>query len=51
MDARKEPDTYVIKRVSFGERLSGTIATIALEATPTWTTSLRVLVIGRDPKA
>jgi len=30
MDARKEPDTCVIHRVSFGERPSGTIATVAL---------------------
>ena len=30
MDARKEPDTYVIQRVSSGDRPSGTIATVAL---------------------
>ena len=33
MDARKEPDTYVIQRVSFGDRPSGTIATVALRKT------------------
>ena len=33
MDARKEPDTYVIQRVSFGDIPSGTIATVALRKT------------------
>ena len=33
MDKRKEPDTYVIQRVSFGDRPSGTIATVALRKT------------------
>ena len=33
MDARKEPDTYVIQRVSSGDRPSGTIATVALRKT------------------
>ena len=33
MDARKEPDTYVIQRVSVGDRPSGTIATVALRKT------------------
>ena len=33
MNKWKEPDTYVIQRVSFGERPSGTIATIALRKT------------------
>ena len=68
MDTRKVPDTYVVQRVSFDERLWGTIATLALrktgkwckrstlkrpkslETTPTRTTSLGVLVIGREPK-
>ena len=29
MDSTKEPDTYIIKRVSFGDKPSGTMATIA----------------------
>ena len=33
MDTRREPDTYVIQRVSFGDKPSGTIATIALRKT------------------
>ena len=33
MDATKEPDTYVIQKVLFGERLLGTIATVALRKT------------------
>ena len=33
MDARKEPDTYVIQRVSSGDSPSGTIATVALRKT------------------
>ena len=33
MDARKEPVTYVIQRVSSGDRPSGTIATVALRKT------------------
>ena len=33
MDARKEPDTYVIQGVSSGDRRSGTIATVALRKT------------------
>ena len=30
MDNTREPDTYIIQRVSFGDKPSGTIATIAL---------------------
>ena len=30
MDSTREPDTYIIQRVSFGDKPSGTIATIAL---------------------
>ena len=33
MDTRREPDTYVIQRVSFGDKPSGTIATVALRKT------------------
>ena len=33
MDTEKQPDTYVIQRVSFGDNPSGTIATIALRKT------------------
>ena len=33
MDNRKEIETYVIQRVSFGDRLSGTITTVALRKT------------------
>ena len=33
LDAKKEPDTYVIQRVSFGDRPLGTIATVALRKT------------------
>ena len=33
MDKQKEPNTYVIQRVSFGDRPSGTIATVALRMT------------------
>lgn len=33
MNNRKEPDTYVMQRVSFGDRPSGTIATVALRKT------------------
>ncbi|XP_068675679.1 uncharacterized protein [Montipora foliosa] len=33
MDMSKEPDTYVIQRVSFGDKPSGTIATLALRKT------------------
>ena len=33
MDVSKEPDTYVIQRVSFGDKPSGTIATLALRKT------------------
>lgn len=33
MDTKKEPDTYVIQRVSFGDRPLGTIATVALRKT------------------
>ena len=33
MDATREPDTYVIQRVSFGDKPSGTIATVALRKT------------------
>ena len=34
MDKQKEPDTYVIQRVSFGDRPSGTIATVTLKGYP-----------------
>ena len=30
MDTTREPDTYIIQRVSFGDKPSGTIATVAL---------------------
>ena len=33
MDSTREPDTYIIQRVSFGDKPSGTIATIALKKT------------------
>ena len=33
MDITREPDTYVIQRVSFGDKPSGTIATVALRKT------------------
>ena len=33
MDSTREPDTYIIQRVSFGDKPSGTIATIALRKT------------------
>ena len=33
MDGTREPDTYIIQRVSFGDKPSGTIATIALRKT------------------
>ena len=33
MDNRKEIETYVIQRVSFGDRPSGTITTVALRKT------------------
>ena len=33
MDTRKEPDTYIVQRVSSDERLWGTIATVALRKT------------------
>ena len=33
MDVSKEPDTYVIQRVSLGDKPSGTIATLALRKT------------------
>ena len=33
MDVSKEPDTYVIQRVSFGDKPSGTITTLALRKT------------------
>lgn len=33
MDTRRQPDTYVIQRVSFGDKPSGTIATVALRKT------------------
>ena len=33
MDVTREPDTYVIQRVSFGDKPSGTIATVALQKT------------------
>ena len=33
MDVTREPDTYVIQRVSFGDKPSGTIATVALRKT------------------
>ena len=33
MDMMREPDTYTIQRVSFGDKPSGTIATVALRKT------------------
>ena len=33
MDSSKEPETYIIQRVSFGDNPSGTIATVALRKT------------------
>ena len=33
MDSTREPDTYIIQRVSFGDKPSGTIVTIALRKT------------------
>ena len=33
MNTQKKPDIYVIQRVSFGDRPSGTIATLALRKT------------------
>ena len=33
MDSTREPDTYIIQRVSFGDKPSGTIATVALRKT------------------
>ena len=33
MDGTREPDTYIIQRVSFGDKPAGTIATIALRKT------------------
>ena len=33
MDVTREPDTYVIQRVSFGDKPSGTIATVTLRKT------------------
>ena len=33
MNSKREPDTYIIQRVSFGDKPSGTIATIALRKT------------------
>ena len=33
MNSNKEPDTYVIQRVSFGDKPSGAIATVALRKT------------------
>ena len=33
MNSTREPDTYIIQRVSFGDKPSGTIATIALRKT------------------
>ena len=33
MDSTREPDTYIIQRVSFGDKPSGTIATIVLKKT------------------
>ena len=33
MDRTRQPDTYVIQRVSFGDKPSGTIATVALRKT------------------
>ena len=33
MDSTREPDTYIIQRISFGDKPSGTIATIALRKT------------------
>ena len=65
MDNRKEIETYVIQRVSFGDRPSGTITTVALRKTAEMVqerypqeakiirdnTYMDVLVIGREPKA
>lgn len=33
MDTTREPDTYIIERVSFGDKPSGTIATVAQRKT------------------
>ena len=33
MDITREPDTHVIQRISFGDKPSGTIATVALQKT------------------
>ena len=33
MDQSREPDTYIIQRVSFGDKPSGTIATVAMRKT------------------
>ena len=33
MDITREPDTYIIQRVSFGDKPSGTIVTVALRKT------------------
>jgi len=33
MDSTREPDSYIIQRVSFGDKPSGTIATVALRKT------------------
>ena len=33
MESTREPDTYITQRVSFGDKPSGTIATIALRKT------------------
>ena len=39
MDSTREPDTYIIQRVSFGDKPSGTIATIELRKTAEMTRS------------
>ena len=33
MDITREPDTHVIQRISFGDKPSGTIATVAVQKT------------------
>ena len=33
MDIRRQPDTYIIQTVSFGDKPAGTIATVALRKT------------------
>ena len=40
MNTAREPDTYVIQRVSFGDRPSGTIATVAMRKQHKWVSNL-----------